>query len=143
MRNDMNTWILMMGILLVVFLGSCKDEDEPCTSWPCEDMTNHPHQVAYNPKFRIGTWVNVNPNVPAPDTLIFHNDSILTKWNEYGGLYNAKYDFWFVYLRIYTDRDGNEVNPPVEKQTHYANDTLFIYRGASANGFIDEYIKID
>lgn len=132
------------------FLACEKEEDIPCINFPCDgtdDKQINYNRVAYDPAFRIGTWINVRASATSPDTIIFHNNSIWSNFNENGGIHKKKYGFDGLYFLAYTNNLGEEVNPPFRNQTYY-NDTTGIYSvllQQGINGFQqwNHYIKIE
>jgi hypothetical protein len=135
-------------VFLLILIACEKTDDIPCTTFPCG--SDHPdnynyNRVAFDPEFRIGTWVNIASHVPAKDTIIFHNDTAWSNFNSYGGIYNGKYDFWELYLRSYMDYNGNELVDPFQKETYYYDSTgvLSIFRGIQSGSVWDHYIKIE
>lgn len=136
--------------IAILFLVSCKKEELPCINLPCngtDDKLVNYNRVAYDPTFRIGTWINVRASATSPGTIIFHNDSIWSRFNENGGAYNVKYGFDGLYILAYTNNLGQEINPPFKNQTYYNDSTgvfsILIQQGINGFQQWNHYIKVE
>jgi hypothetical protein len=146
-----NSKLIFFLIFISVFFVACnKENDVPCINFPCngtDDKLINYNRVAYDPEFRIGTWANVRASTSSPDTIIFHNDSTWSRFNENGGVYNKRYAFDGLYLIVYTNNIGEEVNSPLRRQTYYNDSTgvFAILNQYYADGYQHwgHYIKIE
>lgn len=147
----MNSKLLIFIAFVIAFLASCQKEDEvPCINFPCNGTDNeliNYNRVAYDPTFRIGTWVDVRASATSPGTIIFHNDSIWSLFNELGGYFEGKYEFNGLYLQILTDVNNQALERPIKYQTIYDDSTgiFSILLQHGANGFQqwNHYIKVE
>lgn len=145
-----NKSYLIIILSCFFFLACEKEEEIPCINFPCDgtdDKQINYNRVAYDPAFRIGTWINVRASVTSPDTIIFHNNSIWSNFNENGGIHKKKYKFDKLYLVFYDGYDGSILDEPAKKQTYY-NDSTGIFSILSAfyidgTQSWDHYIKIE
>lgn len=151
------SYIIVLLILFTPHFFACRKDDSqaepisdvPCTSFPCGETYENwsgGHRVASFPEFRQGMWVNVKANIPSPDTIIFHNDSIWSRFNENGGIYNHIYTFKFANLVPIGDDKGN-IYPPNQGAVTWYSDTTGVLSilQQSAVGFQvwDHYVKIE
>jgi hypothetical protein len=144
-----------MFTVILFFIASCEKEEEPCVGLPCGNTEEYyGNRVARDPVFRLGTWYNINEG-SSNDTIIFHNDSI---WSNYirdndgniTGIFNAKYEFEYVYLKSYKNYGGIDLEVPLKWQTRY-NDTTGVFSIVKQTSLqiggeiwfdIEHYIKI-
>lgn len=147
MRNS----FLLIFTLIAFTISSCEKEDIPCTTFPCGDENNYyGNRVAWDPDFRIGTWINVREGSSDRDTIIFHNEERFSYFNSQSGYFNTRYTFDYRDLVLLEDHNGNTLQIPIEYETGY-NDTTGIFSiirqktliiGGGIDFDIDFYIKI-
>jgi hypothetical protein len=158
----MNTalkYLFILYVLATTLFFACKENDnqtepitlEPCNSFPCgetyENWYSGGNRVASFPEFRKGMWVNVRASAPSPDTIIFHTDSIWSRFNENGGGYYNKYTFVFANLVPVADSAGNiyPYTPGAATQYNDTTGVLSILQQAGLNGYQawDHYVKVE
>lgn len=147
----MKSKIVLLFIVFIFFFLACeKEKDIPCTTFPCgsdnPDSYNY-NRVAFDPQFRIGTWINVRASASSPDTIIFYNDTVWSLFNKLGGYYEGKYGFNGIYLQVKTDVNNQELIPPIEYQSYYSDSTgifsLLIQQGINGFQQWNHYVKIE
>ncbi len=106
------------------------------------------HKVNNDMSFRLGVWVNVSPNVPNPDTIIFHSDTL---WSNFGfntatnsrqGIIRKKYELNCNQLVSYYGYDGAPLDPPFRKLTRFSEDTGIFTIISFGGDREDDYVKV-
>ncbi len=155
--NPLIRYTMLFILFTPLFLACNKDDnqaapisDVPCSSFPCgetyENWYSGGNRVASFPEFRQGMWINIRANVTSPDTIIFHNDSIWSRFNENGGGYYNKYKFVFANLVPVADSAGNLYPYTPGAVTQYSDTTgVLSILQQSGVGFQvwDHYVKVE
>ena len=141
-KKDMKNTILLLFVIALIFVGSCKKE-EPVVTYPN-------HCVADDFECRKGKWARILSDTTWPDTLEFHSEVKFSNYNanyftgERQGIIYQDYKFKGSGFEYYVDYANQPVNSPFYRFTTYdeVTEILAIYGTGKEQNEFTEYKRV-